>query len=392
VQDLIVLLDPDRRIARLNKPLADALGLTFDEAIGAPLEEVLNAREYAPDSEKLAEFFVEGEERQDEVSCPGSGRIYDVRVFPFKESGGREIAFICAARDITDRKKWESELRKAHDELEMRVKERTAELAAANLALEEKIATIDELYEHLVETGKAKVIAQHTAEVAHELRQPLAVIGGLARRSATRLGRSTEDDLDQHQENLTLIVKEVGRLEKILGGLIDFNRIGGVTLKPSDPNEIIELVAKMNEPLLAERGIRIELQLGREVGEIPLDPDRFQQVVRNLLTNAIEASPANNVISIDTGLSEPTLKARETIGLDSDAYFEMKIRNQGDPIDPHLVDQIFNPFVTTKKRGTGLGLTLSQKIVKDHRGSISIKSEAGATVSTVWLPSGEGGG
>jgi len=72
--------------------------------------------------------------------------------------------------------------------------------------------------------------------------------------------------------------------------------------------------------------------------------------------------------------------------LESDAYFEMKIQNHGKVIPPDELQKIFNPFVTTRDYGTGIGLTLAKRIVEDHKGSISVKSDADGTLFTVWLP------
>jgi PAS domain S-box-containing protein len=249
----------------------------------------------------------------------------------------------------------------------------------------EKMKTIDTLYEHLVQSGKAKAIAEHTATVAHELRQPLTIIGGLAHRMA-RICASRGNSDESEKECFEIIIKEVRRLEKILEGLIDFTRRETVNVRNVNPNTLIEYVLRINEAKISERNLSLHVDLCREIEEIPLDPDRFEQVVRNLVSNAIESSPPGEVVDVETGFSLPSEKARETGELDSDAYFEFKIRNRGRIIPPDELGKIFNPFFTTKDYGTGLGLTLSKKIVEDHKGSISVKSDEHGTVFTVWLP------
>jgi len=386
VQDLIILLDTEHRIARLNMAMAEMLGLTFHQAIGMTLREALNGENDTSPVCLWKELFSDGNENRAEVFCERSGRTFDVHISPLHNDEGRNIGFVCVARDISDRKTWEEALKQAHDGLETRVKERTAELAATNELLEQKISTIDDLWAHLVESSKAQAIAQHTAEVAHELRQPLAVIGGLARVAAKALEESTTFDIGTQKKCLNTIAKEVQRLEKIRTGLIDFNRSERINLSLFNPNDVIKHVIEINEPTIEEKGVRVQLRLGPDVGDFSLDPDRFQQVVRNLIANAVEASPHGQVILIDTGLYTPGPRARKSGGLDARVYFEMKTRNFGDPIAPHQLEEIFDPFFTTKKQGTGLGLTLSRKIVQDHRGSISVKSGPEGTVFTVWLP------
>ncbi len=252
----------------------------------------------------------------------------------------------------------------------------------------QKIATIDQLYEHIVQIGKAKAIAEHTATVAHELRQPLAIIGGFARRMSRECWSCPGNADGFKNQWVDVIVNEVQRLEKILGGLIDFSKRGDVAVKRVNPNEIIEYVLRINQQRMAEKNLCLKLNVGSETGDIPLDPEGFSHVVRNLVANAIEASPPDETISVETGVMIPSVKALQTGQLASEAYFEMKIRNRGNPVPREHLEKIFNPFFTTKDFGTGLGLTLSKKIVEDHGGSISVKSDEESTVLTVWLPTG----
>jgi PAS domain S-box-containing protein len=249
--------------------------------------------------------------------------------------------------------------------------------------LVEKIRTIDELYEHILQSGRSKIIADHTAAVAHELRQPLAIIGGFARRMVRELGRA---DHDRQREWLGLMIREVERLERILRGFIDFTRRESIHLRLVDPNELIEYVLLINEERMREKRIFPETYLGEEIGEIPLDPDRFQHVVRNLVSNAIEASPPDMAITVETGVSIPSEKACSSGNLNAEAYFEMRIHNAGKSLLPDDVQNVFSPFFTTKEYGTGIGLTLTRKITEEHNGYISVKSDETGTLFTVWIP------
>ncbi len=253
-------------------------------------------------------------------------------------------------------------------------------------ALEERLRTIDELYGHIIQVDKAKAIADHTAEVAHQLRQPLAIIGGFARRIAKSAESGDNLDTIELRKSSLVMIREVERLEQILGGLIDFIRHEGVQLKPVNPNELIRNVLDLHDAWLEQRNLKLVTKWTEEVEQILLDPDRFQQVVRNLVANAIEASPLGGVIMVETGISIPTDKASETGGFSRESYFEMKIRNAGTRITEEDIGRIFDPFFTTKDYGTGMGLTLSRKIVEDHGGSLSIRSDDEFTQVTVWLP------
>ncbi len=186
-----------------------------------------------------------------------------------------------------------------------------------------------------------------------------------------------------------MIVSEIQRLEKILQGLIDFTRRDHITPASFDPNELIRAILAVYQELLLGKDLRLEVNLGPEIDEIFADPLRFEQLVRNLLANAIEASPPGSVIGISTGVSIPSGKASETGQLEAENYFELKIRNSGAVIGEEDLRKIFSPFCTTKDYGTGIGLALAKKIAEDHKGSISAHSDSDGTTFTVWLPISE---
>ncbi len=260
------------------------------------------------------------------------------------------------------------------------------ELKASRKELLEKIKIIDDLYTHIVESGKARAIAEHTAEVAHELRQPLAIIGGFVRRMARTAAPGEEsNDLDR-LVTFRIVISEIQRLERILDRLIRFTRPETLRLDLLDPNEIIEHVLEVYDGMMKKRNLRLEKNLGKEVGEILIDPERFEEVVRNLIANAVETSYSGGRVLVESGVSIPSCKAHETGGLECESYFEVKVKNFGPIIQHDELQKIFSPFYSTKAYGTGIGLRLSKKIVEDHGGSISVHSDEDGTVFTVWLP------
>lgn len=271
-------------------------------------------------------------------------------------------------RDITLRKELESELKASREELL------------------EKIRIIDDLYEHILQTGMSKCISDHTAEVAHQLRQPLAIIGGFARRMARQIAAGEVTATKEQTEYSDIIITEIKRLERILDGLIDFTTHERIHLENVNPNELIRRVLISDSTRIQEKNLRFETNLRNEVGEILLDPSLFEQVVRNLISDAIEASMPDQTISVETGISIPSDRAQESGGLDSETYFELKVRNFGEIIPRAELQKIFSPFHTTDNYGAGIGLTISKRIVEDHQGSISVKSDKDGTVFTVWIP------
>jgi len=249
----------------------------------------------------------------------------------------------------------------------------------------EKMKVIEDLYEHIVQSEKSKILAEHTAEVAHELRQPLAIVGGFARRMAKHFDSGGTFEEEQ-KESCRVILSEIQRLETILDGLIDFTKRDTLYLEKVNPNTIIKKVLRVYEHKLRGKCLKAEASLGEDVESFPLDSHRFEQVVRNLVSNAIEASFPDEIISIQTAISLPRQEILGSEALASSRYFEMRIRNSSPMIPPEQLKEIFSPFYTTKESGTGLGLTVSKKIVEDHKGSIAVKSDTEGTVFVVWLP------
>jgi len=260
------------------------------------------------------------------------------------------------------------------------------ELDASRKALLDKTEIVDDLRTRKSDWERSKIIEEHAAELAHELKQPLAVIGGFASRMARKLGAYQELDPGAQPECYYVIMKEVKRLEKILLDLADLTRQQILRLERVDPNSLIQEVLRINEEKLKEKNLTFHADLDDDPGEVPLDPQRFQHVLRNMVTNAIEASPENETIRLESGMFVPDDGAREIQQLEVESYFEFKIRNAGTPIPSEALRKIFDPFYTTKDQGTGIGLALSKKIVEEHHGSIVVQSDDSETVFTVRIP------
>ncbi len=369
VPDVIFSLDADGRFAFVNTQIEKFLGYPVQEILETPLNDYV-----APEDRTRLEsmFRLQPEEIWDEeigiLDKDKNKKFARIRCKASFEDSGRPTGFDGVMRDRTVRRKLEEELK------------------GSRQALVEKIKIIDELYEHIVQSGKCKAIEEHTAEVAHELRQPLAIIGGFARRMAKQLKAGKLIDSTRQSEYLGIIMSEIQRLERILDALIDFTRREQVNLQRIDPHNLIEYILGIIQTRAGEKRVHINTTFGSEIADIPVDPGRFQQLVLNLVANAIDASPYGGVVELETGASIPSEKALRTGQLDAETYFELKCRNRGPVIPEEDLQQIFNPFYTTKEHGTGLGLTVSKKIVEDHLGSISVKSDEEGTTFTVWLP------
>ncbi len=367
--DVVFSLDAEGRFTYLNPQAEDLLGYSLAHLLDRHLWDFTE-----PQGKDLSHTITKlvGDTIWDQqlglIDRYGNTKWTRIRCRAHLDTKGGLVGFEGVMRDRTATKQLEEDLRASRKELV------------------EKIKIIDDLYQHIVQSEKAKAITIHTAEVAHELRQPLAIIGGFTRRMARRLREGRETDLDSQQESLSVIMREVARLEAILDGLIDFTRQQALKLRSVDPNSLIREVLHVNQERFAQKTLTVVTNLGDESGEVMLDPERFQHVVRNLVANAIEASPIGGMVRVETGAAIPSDKALETGSLESETYFETKVWNTGTPIAGLDLQRIFDPFFSTKSHGTGVGLTLSKKIVEEHHGSISVRSDETGTLFTVWIP------
>lgn len=373
VPDIIFSLDQSGRFLFVNTEVENFLGYRVHDVLETPLEDYVAPQ----DKHRLETMFqLQPEDIWDEeveiTDSQGNRKFARIRCKVSINEADGTVTFEGVMRDRTARRKLEEDLR------------------ASKTALVEKIKIIDELYEHIIQQQKCRAIEEHTAEVAHELRQPLAIVGGFARRLARQLSSNQESDLEKQKQYVDIIISEIQRLERILDGLIDFTRRNEIQKQRVNPNDLIEYILGVTEERMKEKRITIKANFGPEIGDIPLDPGRFQQMALNLISNAIEASPKGGVVEIETGVSIPSDKALKTGELDFAGFFEMKVRNGGPPIPPEALQHVFNPFFTTKQHGAGLGLTVSKKIVEDHVGSISVKSDEQGTTFTIWIPIVEG--
>lgn len=369
VPDIIFSLDQNGKFIFVNNQMERLLGYPVREILEKPLKDYVS-----PDDHERVDAILKLEPEaiwDEEVTIVASEMVKKYVRIRCKASIDRTnqvLEFDGVMRDRTVRRSLEEELK------------------ASKSALIEKIKIIDDLYEHIVQSGKCKAIEEHTAEVAHELRQPLAIVGGFARRLGRQLDSEGQPNVERQRQYIDIIVTEIQRLEKILDRLIDFTRRTSIPRQTVNPNELIEYIIGITEARMREKQLRLEANLGLETGDIPLDPGRFQQLVLNLFSNAIEASPVGGVIDLMTGVSIPSDKALRTGQFGCAGFFELKMHNNGPVIPPEAIQNVFNPFFTTKQHGTGLGLTVCKKIVEDHFGSISVKSDENGTVFTIWLP------
>ena len=236
--------------------------------------------------------------------------------------------------------------------------------------------------ELLVQSEKLAALGELSAEVAHEIKNPLVSIGGFARRLRDKLeglSRETpsEEDLQAAQNYATIILNEVERLETLLRNILTFTREDTLDLKPRALPELIEEVLGFFETEIRQQGVILEKDFSRNPGPVWMDAEKIKQVLINVVFNALESMPEGGRLKLSTGVLDG----------DQGPLAQIRVEDNGGGIPPEVFQNIFNPFFTTKEGGTGLGLAISQRIMQGHQGDIRVENNVnqGVTV-TLYFP------
>ncbi len=215
------------------------------------------------------------------------------------------------------------------------------------------------LQEEFVRVRELAAVGQLAATIAHELRNPLSSIKGAAQFLHKEYG-----DHGAIVEFLSIIIEEVNGLNKLTTEFLEFARPLKPEPRPVDLNKLIEKTLQLLNVNIKESGVTLTLNLDPSLPVIEADARQVEQVLRNIIVNALQAMPNGGILTIETGPAT-----------DGGVYFSISDTGIGIPAD--RIDRIFQPFVTTKTKGTGLGLSVVRKIVDSHGGKIEVTSQPG---------------
>ena len=219
----------------------------------------------------------------------------------------------------------------------------------------------------LLQSERLAAVGQAAAHVAHELKNPLMIIGGFS----GQIKKNLTDDRDL--KKLDMILDEVRRLERLVAHLGDFTKVYRLVKRPSDINAAIKDVIKIMAGLYPTGKYSFKEFFSPDIEEITCDPDKLKQVLINVISNGIEAMADGGIITVSTE------KISEGI--------EIRFSDEGTGIPEEDLEHIFEPFYTTRERGSVLGLSVSYKIIEAHHGDISAVSLLGkGTTFIIRLP------
>lgn len=339
--DAVIGVRPDLTVFLWNTAAETLLSRAATRAVGRPLGDCLS-----PDARlvrHLGETLRLGESRaeaESEVITP-DGRTTPVSLVTAPihgaESVGSEPAGLRGAvavlRDLSRLKALEAEVRRG---------ERLAALGQMALAL------------------------------AHEIRNPLSAIRGVAQLLGDELGRDAA-----YREPLQVMLGEIDRVNRVMEALLDLGRPMRFAFEAVNLHELLERVLLLAESAARGHDVVLVRRYDPSLPPIWADPDRLTQVFQNLVQNAIEAMPGGGRLTLTTRVSLDAVYGKVDVGAGPRPLVEVLVTDEGEGIPEALLDRVFDPFVTAKSRGLGLGLAVSHRIVDEHKGALRVTSTPG---------------
>lgn len=242
-----------------------------------------------------------------------------------------------------------------------------------------------------IESERVQALTLLAASVAHEIGNPLNALhihlqlmerglkklkGGewpTDKKDAARAPSSFHEIAGKLEQYLEVCKGEIARLDYIITQFLQAIRPAPLQLKPASLNNVVEKTVELLRPELENRGLAFRMRLSRQLTATPIDATQLQQVLVNLVKNAMQAMARGGTLTLQTGE-------------DSEGVW-VSVADTGGGIPPDQIARIFEPFYTTKKKGSGLGLMIVQRIVRAHGGKIDVESRVGeGTTFRVRLP------
>lgn len=230
--------------------------------------------------------------------------------------------------------------------------------SGARVMLLRDLTKIKRLESELQRSERLAVIGKMAAGVAHELRNPLSSIKGLTLLLKSKL--ASDSDGVKTADTLT---REVERLNRSIGELLDYAKPGGLVLEPCQITTVLHKTLSLVEPEFALYGVSLERKIETGLPDVLIDRDKLSQVLLNILLNALQAME---------DVDSPRMLSIHLFN--ENGWVVLSIADTGCGIAAEQLKKIFDPYFTTKNNGTGLGLALSLKIVEEHGGKLSVSS------------------
>jgi len=372
----LCVTDKDHRYVRINQELCDINGRSMEEHVGRTVHEVIPhlAEQIVPMFQKVidtAEPILDYEVHGETLRHPGEKRVFLGNHFPLISKAG-EVQYVhTMVRDITDQRRAEASLKEANDRLEERVRVRTEELVILSEELKteaaERVRAQEEAsrrHAELAHMSRVRSMGELAASISHELNQPLTAVLTNAQ-AALRLMARKKPDLQAIQEILEDIVVDDKRAGEVIRRLRTLLQKDPVAQEAVQLDELVSGVLPLVRSDAQGANVTINVESTPNLPPVEVDPVQVQQVVMNLLMNAIDAIRR---LGSEGGEIKMEISSAGKHGV------QVTVGDNGPGIPAREIGDVFEPFVTTKPGGLGMGLAICKSILEAHGGTISVES------------------
>ncbi len=359
IEDGILVVDETGRILYFNRAITRLLGLQPQSAEGQPITRFLPELEWT----KLSAWDRAGGQQvawhELEVSFPRP-RILSLSIAPLEGETASSLGLAVIVHDVTQARQQtvaaiESE------------RSQTLTLLAASVA-HELGNPLNALHIHL------QLMERELKRLKMELKESAAQLGASARQTGAETADVVGLENAERLENYLAVAKgEITRLDYIVTQFLQAVRPTVPQMKLVSVNEVVLATLELLRPEIHNRGLEVREKLARQLPLCRIDPHQIKQALLNLVKNAIQAMTRGGILTLQTEASEDGVR--------------VTVADTGRGIRQEDINRIFEPFFTTKKSGSGLGLMIVQRIIRDHGGRIEVQSHAGeGTTFRIWLP------
>lgn len=349
VQDATVVIDAAGIMLSFNGSAVRQFGYSSEEAVGQNVSMLMPSPYREQHDNYMTRYLNTGEKRIIGVDRVVVGRRKDGSTFPMKLAVGEmrqgdRIYFTGFIRDLTEREEYQAELDQARSEIA-------------------RLARLNEL-------------GEMASTLAHELNQPLSAIANYVQGCRRMLDKIDEEHAVRMRGALEETARQALRAGDIIRHLREFVTRGETDRRPEDINHLVEEAGALALVGSREHGIKSVFDFTAERSTVVADRVQIQQVLINLMRNAMEAMR-------DSERRELVVRTREV----SPGWLQVEVEDTGPGIAEEIAAQLFQPFTTTKANGMGIGLSISRRIIESHGGELKVeKNAAGGATFTFTLP------
>ena len=403
IPDPVVVYDSEGRATYVNNAFVRVYGWSREELMGGRIDFV-PPEETGATQEAWRRTLEDGTVFFETKRWNKNGDLLDIqlRTAILRDQEGKHVLSIVIHRDVTALKQAETALRKAHDELEVRVEKRTVELAKANEELCEKIAESKQAEEEKLalerqvrHAQKLESLGVLAGGIAHDFNNILMAILGNADLALDELS-----PMSPARGSIREIEKAAKRAAELVKQMLAYSGKGRFVVEPIDVGGLIEEISHLLEVSISKKSV-LKHNLAENLPTFDGDVTQIRQVIMNLITNASEAiGDKSGVIALSTGAMDcdraylddinEVVRASLAESLPEGVYTYIEVADTGCGMDAQTIEKVFDPFFTTKFTGRGLGMSAVLGIVRGHRGALKIYSEVGkGTTFKILFPANE---